>query len=70
MQTPLMLYDTDGAEGAARAALAGHTSQNLENTFKNMTPIETIYPEQNLTEIYQMHYAQWLKKLAVLLANN
>ena len=68
MQTPLMLYDTDGAEGAARAALAGHTSQSLENTFKNMTPIETIYPEQNLTEIYQIHYALWQEELAVLLA--
>ena len=70
MQMPLMLYNTDGAEGAARAALAGHTSQSIENTFKNITPVETIYPEQNLTEIYQIHYALWQEKLAVLLANN
>ena len=41
-----------------------------ENTFKNITPVETIYPEQNLTEIYQTHYALWQEKLAVLLANN
>ena len=70
MQMPLALYNTDGAEGAARAALAGHTSQSLENTFKNMKPIATIYPEQKLSEIYQEHYALWCKELTVLLANN
>ena len=70
LQIPLELYDTDGAEGAARAALAGHTSQSLEKIFKNMKPIDTIYPEQKLTEIYQLHYAHWKKELAVLLAGN
>ena len=70
LQLPLELYDTDGAEGAARAALAGLTSQSLENTFKNMSPIDTIYPEQELTEIYQVQYAHWKKELAVLLTGN
>jgi xylulokinase len=70
LQMPLELYDTDGAEGAARAALAGYTSQSLEKIFKNMNPIDIIYPEQELTEIYQMHYANWKKELAVLLVDN
>ena len=70
LRLPLELYDTDGAEGAARAALAGLTSQSLENTFKNMSPIDTIYPEQELTEIYQVQYGHWKKELAVLLASN
>jgi xylulokinase len=70
LRLPLELYDTDGAEGAARAALAGLTSQSLENTFKNMSPIDTIYPEQELTEIYQVQYGHWKKELALLLASN
>ncbi|MAJ51551.1 MAG: carbohydrate kinase [Flammeovirgaceae bacterium] len=69
MQMPLALYDTDGAEGAARAALAGHISQSLENTFKNMNPIDTIYPEQRLMGIYQEQYGLWKKDLSVLLAD-
>ena len=70
LRLPLELYDTDGAEGAARAALAGLTSQSLESTFKNMSPIDTIHPEQKLTEIYQAQYGHWKKELAVLLAIN
>ncbi|OUU02700.1 MAG: carbohydrate kinase [Flammeovirgaceae bacterium TMED32] len=70
LQLPLELYDTDGAEGAARAALAGLTSQSLESTFKNMSPIDTIYPEEELTEIYKVQYGHWKKELAVLLAGN
>jgi hypothetical protein len=35
-----------------------------------MSPIDTIYPEQELTEIYQVQYAHWKKELAVLLTGN
>ena len=54
------LYETDGAEGAARAAAygAGFYS-SLDEAFKNLKPTHQISPENPVREQYQKTYERW-----------
>ncbi len=58
--TPIELYNTDGSQGAARAAGLGagiFTSQN--DAFKGLERIETIDPNPALTEPLEGAFEQW-----------
>ena len=63
-QTPLELYETNGAEGAARAAAwaSGHYS-NRNETFGNLTKIQTLEPQPDLINSYKEIYDQWRQQL-------
>ncbi|TKG96370.1 carbohydrate kinase [Puteibacter caeruleilacunae] len=58
------LYDTDGAEGAARgAALGAGIYNNLQETFASLNKLEEIYPEEAKREEYQQIYTNWKTKV-------
>ena len=54
------LYNTDGAQGAARAAGVGAGCFSLENAFKGMECIATVEPDAGQAQ-YQEIYAEWLQ---------
>ncbi len=54
------LYDTDGAEGAARAAAIGAGFYTTSSAaFSHLTQIKRIEPTSELTEHYQAAYQRW-----------
>ncbi len=69
MNATLELYDTDGAQGAARGAGVGVGIFNSPgDAFKGLEKTETIEPDETLTEIYSATYARWLRILNSRLA--
>jgi xylulokinase len=63
-RTVLELYNTDGAQGAARAAGIGiQYYKNYEEAFRSLAIRQTIEPEEEKMEKYQHEYNQWLKVL-------
>jgi xylulokinase len=57
------LYNTDGAQGAARAAAVGAgIVPRLQDAFKGLTAIQRIEPEMNKTD-YLEAYSRWLAPL-------
>jgi xylulokinase len=56
------LYNTDGAQGAARAAGVGAGCFSLADAFKGMECIATIEPDAG-QETYQQVYGEWLQGL-------
>ena len=54
------LYNTDGAQGAARAAGVGAGCFSLADAFKGMECIATVEPD-DLQQTYQQIYAEWLQ---------
>lgn len=65
--TVVELYNTDGAQGAARAAGVGAgIYKDFNQAFTGLDLRQTIEPQQEKMEIYQDIYQQWLK----LLKNN
>ena len=57
------LYDTDGAQGAARAAGIGVGVYNFQSAFAGLTQIATFAPEVHLQERYAETYSAWEKAL-------
>ncbi|RDB05130.1 xylulokinase [Runella aurantiaca] len=60
------LYDTDGAQGAARAAGIGTGVFDFKSAFNGLTQIATVEPLADLQEKYANTYAVWeeaLKKI-------
>ncbi|GMQ27547.1 xylulokinase [Algoriphagus confluentis] len=66
----LELYDTDGAQGAARGAGigAGIFASEAE-AFQGLSLLETLEPNVNFFEPYEEAYQQWEKRLNELLRN-
>jgi xylulokinase len=64
----LELYDTDGAQGAARGAGigAGVFSSEAE-AFQGLSLLETLEPNPTFNQPYQDAYANWETKLNELL---
>lgn len=64
IETPLELYNTDGAEGAARGAgIGAGIFKNFEQAFSGLTKIETIYPDKSNTSLYREASRIWLERL-------
>jgi xylulokinase len=60
------LFNTDGAQGAARAAGVGAGFYaNTDESFKGLKVLERIEPQVELQKAYQDAYANWLKHLQV-----
>jgi len=58
------LYNTDGAQGAARAAGVGAGVFSLSDAFRGMECIATVEPDKEQT-LYQEVYEEWLKGMEV-----
>lgn len=62
--TTVELYNTDGAQGAARGAGVGaKVFANYEEAFTGLKSIETIEPSPPLFGAYEDAYENWLKNL-------
>lgn len=57
------LYNTDGAQGAARAAGIGAGCYKEEDAFKGMECLATVEPDAKLQKEYAEIYQQWLEGL-------
>jgi xylulokinase len=57
------LYNTDGAQGAARAAGVGAGCYKEEEAFKGMECLATVEPDATLQKEYADIYQQWLEGL-------
>ncbi|SEW23552.1 xylulokinase [Chitinophaga sp. YR573] len=57
------LYNTDGAQGAARAAGIGAGCYKEEDAFKGMECLATVEPDAKLQKEYGEIYQQWLEGL-------
>lgn len=55
------LYNTDGAQGAARAAGIGAGCYKEEDAFKGMECLATVEPDAKLQKEYAEIYQQWLE---------
>lgn len=63
-QTPIELYNTDGAQGAARAAGigVGHYS-SFEEAFEGLSLLEECNPDPEKSSAYQEAYGKWQEAL-------
>ncbi|MEO8147315.1 MAG: FGGY family carbohydrate kinase [Bacteroidia bacterium] len=62
------LYDTDGSEGAARGAAVGFGFySNFNEAFQNLKQTKAIEPDENLSQVYQDAYNNWLNHLNKIL---
>ena len=57
------LYDTDGAQGAARAAGIGVGVYNVKSAFEGLNQIATFEPNEALRAVYAENYARWEQAL-------
>ena len=65
-QAKLQLYETSGAEGAARGAAYGYGYyNNLEEAFGELEILESLEPEKNMTAQYQEIYEQWKENIKI-----
>ncbi|MEI8347196.1 MAG: carbohydrate kinase, partial [Pseudomonadota bacterium] len=62
--TTVDLFNTDGAQGAARGAGLGiGLYKNREEAFVGLHPLKTISPNQKTHKLYQEIYQRWEDKL-------
>ncbi len=62
--TPLILYDSDGAVGAAiGAGLGVNFYKSAEEVFDTIKPAGTTEPDAALSRIYDVRYMEWLDLL-------
>jgi xylulokinase len=67
-RTAVELYDTNGAEGAARAAAwASGFYASREDAFRSLKKLRTLEPQPQLTGIYDEIYGRWQEQLTHLL---
>jgi xylulokinase len=65
-QTTLELYNTSGAEGAARGAAFGYGYYNsLDEAFSGLQCLERIEPNKILTNQYQDLYHEWKNHIKI-----
>jgi len=60
------LYDTDGAQGAAKGAGIGcgfYTS--FESAFSNLKRLMVIEPDNSCRDLYEQAYQNWLRQLKI-----
>lgn len=63
-QAAVELFETDGAEGAARAAAMGCGFYNsAKEAFNGLTRVAVVEPQANLSAQYQDAYQAWVKLL-------
>lgn len=63
-RTTVELYDTNGAEGAARAAgWAGGYYSSREDAFRGLKKIQTLEPQPDLARRYEDVYGHWREQL-------
>jgi xylulokinase len=63
-QVQLELYNTDGAQGAARGAgIGAGVFKNEDQAFHGLELLETVEPNQHFFQVYEDAYNQWLNKL-------
>ena len=59
-QAVVQLYNTDGAQGAARGAGVGAgVYKNLDDAFVGLEPVRIIVPQKQLTDAYLEVYTRW-----------
>lgn len=64
--TPVELYDTNGAEGAARGAgWASGYYPSRTDAFKSLEKLSVIEPDSTTAQQYRDAYASWKEKLAL-----
>ena len=62
--TPIEIYNTDGAQGAARGAAFGKGYYStLDDAFKNLKIINSYIPENGLSKQYDDYYQSWKEQL-------
>lgn len=67
-QTPVELYDTDGAKGAALGGGYGAGFYaSIEEAMSQLTILKTIEPNPALTDAYQTAFAKWEDTLEMVL---
>lgn len=65
-QTTLELYNTSGAEGAARgAALGSGFYSEFEEAFRSLKCLERIEPKAELSKQYQEIYQEWKQNIKI-----
>ncbi|WP_324721710.1 xylulokinase [Salinimicrobium sp. HB62] len=65
-QAQLELYNTSGAEGAARGAAFGlGYFKNLSEAFENLERLECLEPDKELSARYQDIYEQWKNNIKI-----
>jgi xylulokinase len=65
---PIDLYDTDGSEGAARAAGVGSGIYNsFEEAFANLTKLSTVEPQSSKSDEVKAAYQNWYETLNKML---
>lgn len=70
-QAVVQLYDTDGSQGAARAAGVGAgIYKSLDDAFVGLKPVKTIEPDEKLTPAYNQAYEKWQNILKYELERN
>jgi xylulokinase len=60
---PVELYNTDGAQGAARGAGVGAGFYSNKDAFSGLTLLETIEPIKTTQGEYFEAYQKWVKAL-------
>jgi len=64
LQVPIALYNTDGAQGAARGAGKGAgIFEDWESTFKGLRCEQTIEPDSGTRDAYAQAYRRWSRTL-------
>ncbi len=59
-QAGVQLYNTDGAQGAARGAGVGAgVYKNISDAFVGLEPVRTVVPEKQLADAYLEVYTKW-----------
>jgi len=65
-QASLQLYETSGAEGAARGAAFGYGYyENLDEAFGDLEILESLEPQKELTAQYQDIYENWKQHIKI-----
>jgi xylulokinase len=60
----LELYDTDGAQGAARGAgIGAGVFTSTSEAFEGLSLLESVEPNPNLFDQYEDVYQNWLQAL-------
>jgi len=70
-QSVVELYNTDGSQGAARAAgIGAGIYKNVADAFVGLKPVKTVEPDEKLTPAYKQAYEKWENILKYELERN
>ncbi len=65
------LFNTDGAQGAARAAGVGaEIYKNFSEAFKGLKRMDMIEPDDKLQQLYKAAYEKWTEVLKKQIGEN